>query len=59
MWNLLYQSVGIFLFILTYSYLETRKRVKGKQCSPRTDAISDASDQGLRCFHKKRIKVTK
>ena len=56
-------------FLLTHSYLETRKRVIGKQCRPDQmshNVASDhyvASDQGIHCLLtgfsiKNRIKVT-
>ena len=53
-----------FKNLITYFYLETCKRIKGKQC--RSDPVphNAASDQGLNCLLtgfsiKNRIKATK
>ena len=40
----------LHVHVLTHSYLDARKRVIGKQCRPRSDAISVASDQALHCL---------
>ena len=36
---------------LTHSYVETHKRVIGKQCRSRSDATLWASDKGLHCIY--------
>ena len=40
----------ISIILTHHNYLETRKRVIGKQCSPDQTPHDVGSDQGLHCF---------